>query len=83
MNREIEWSSHASDSLRIFGLREYEYEVDEKLQSRSRWRENPGDAKWRAVAKLAEHPYPLMVLFDCPVEGDDLRICVVTVWELR
>jgi hypothetical protein len=79
MNREIEWTRHASESLEELGPEEHEIEA--KLHRKSRWRRNPGKADWRAVIELSEYPLPFVVLFDYPVDEDDLLVKVVTVWE--
>jgi hypothetical protein len=80
MIQEIEWSDHASDSLKVLGLPEYE--VEKKLQVRRRWRKNRGKGDWRGAIDVPEFPHTLEIIFDHPVRGDDLRAKVVTLWPL-
>jgi hypothetical protein len=80
MIREIEWSRHASTGLKELG--QHEYEVEKKLQAHRRWRKNKGRGDWRAVIDLPEFPHSLEIIFDHPVDGDDQRAKVVTLWPL-
>lgn len=77
----ITWTDHAELRLGERGLTRFE--VEEAVRDADDGREaNRGDADWRIEGVRADGR-KFVVVYDCPIKGDESVACVVSAWPLR
>lgn len=77
----ITWTDHAELRLGERGLTRFE--VEEAVRDSDDGREaNRGDADWRIEGVRADGR-KFVVVYDCPIKGDESVACVVSAWPSR
>ena len=77
----IIWTDHAELRLGQRGLTRFE--VEAAVRDTDDVREvNRGDADWRIEGVRADGR-KFVVVYDCPVDGEENVACVVSAWPLR